>query len=801
MIKILSLAVLMLMPTSARADDPSPPDTRIFTASDLVESPFVTDYRAGRYEFWVWTDGRTDWVDRNTQGDLRIGEKPSRGDGKPRWVKLSERAVTIDAMPRIEFETLPGGPIPALLAITNEPHFDAARAPDLIRGNVKSIDPPIDPRRTTIRTEYVGADFDPPASLDVWEGRADRLRERLRVTLGLWPAPPRTDLHPEVFGMVTHADNSISVERVVLETMPGVFLAGNLYRPPARQMANFRFPAVLCPHGHAKDGRFDADVQARCVRLAELGCVVFVYDMVGFGDSKPFGHAFTSDRLKRYGLSLAGLQTWNSIRALDYLTSRHDVDPARIAVTGESGGATQTILLTALDSRVKVAAPVVMVSDSYQGGCDCENAPGMRWGTDNVEIAALAAPRPLKLVGATGDWTARTMTNAYPTLQLVYGLYGASDRVSADVFDFPHNYNRTSREAVYAFFGRWLLGTKDNPMIKEPADLKIDGPADLLAYGSSHPYPAQALPPDRLEDALIGRLAGQIEQFTPGTDATLWAARRASLDVAYRVRVAIENPSPRDTNAKLIRVAEPPSFTVRHYTVGRRAGGGLIPVVHFEPLAKSPNRGAVTVVSLDRGKVDLVTPAGEPSPLVQALLDQGQRVVGFDPFLIGESVDPNHPTTARPTTIRFDTYNPALALDRMQDLATVVSWARSLAGVVEVNLVARGHAGVLALLARPQLSGIGKTVVDLERFTYGDGSTPIPPDLDFPGLFQFGGLKAAAALVAPDPLWISGAGAEFDRTWATQAYSLAGASDRLRVDRNAPPDAVARYVERGELPR
>ena len=96
-----------------------------------------------------------------------------------------------------------------------------------------------------------------------------------------------------------------------------------------------------------------------------------------------------------------------------------------------------------------------MVSDSFQGGCACENAAGLRIGTDNVEFAALTAPRPMKMVGATGDWTARTMTNAFPTLQmLVYAQTGATDRLGADVFDFPHNYNQTSRNAVYAFLGK-----------------------------------------------------------------------------------------------------------------------------------------------------------------------------------------------------------------------------------------------------------------------------------------------------------------------------------------------------------
>ena len=803
--RLLTLATFLMISLAGFgpiwADDPPPADSRIFTASDLVDDPFVADFRTGDYTFWVWTDNATGWSSRVDRDRFEFSPKMvAQAKGQPRWVPLGRYPVSLNALPAVSFGSTEGRPVPALFAISTDANFDPTRALDLIRGNVKSVAPPADPRRTTIRTEDRGADFDPPASLEAWQARASDLRDRLRVTLGLWPAPPRTDLHAEVVGTIQakHYLNP-KIDRVVLETLPGVFLAGNLYLPPEGQLAGVRHPAVLCPHGHAPEGRVNPDTQARCAELARLGCVVFVCDMVGYADGKPFGHAFMSDRLKRWGLSLAGLQTWNTLRALDYLSTHSKVDPARIAITGESGGASQTILATALDPRIKVAAPVVMVSDGYQGGCACENAPGLRWGTDNVEIAALAAPRPLKLVGATGDWTARTMTNAYPTLQLVYGRFGASDRVSADVFDFPHNYNRTSREAVYAFFGRWFLGLPAGEPIREPADLKIEAPADLLAFDSGHPYPSTALTPAALEDAAIERLSGQIDRLGPGDDPTIWAATRAALAVAHRVRVPVDPPSPRETAAKLVRVVERPRFTVRHFTVGRVRDGGLIPVVLFEPKSANPGRGALTVLSLERGKVELATPEGEPSPLVQALLDRGQSVVGFDPFLIGEAVDPDNPTAARPGATHFDTYNPSLALDRMRDLATVVSWSKALAGVVEVNLVARGHAGVLALLARPALEGLGRTVLDLDRFTYGDGSTPVPPDLDVPGLFQFGALRGAAALAAPAPLWITGAGAEFDRAWPTRAYALAGASSQLRLDRNSTPERIARWVDTGEV--
>ena len=132
---------------------------------------------------------------------------------------------------------------------------------------------------------------------------------------------PKTPLNPTITGKLDRGDYTI--EKVVLETFPGFTLSGNLYRPAK---ATGKMPGMLCPHGHWSDGRVNVEVQPRCVRWAKLGCVVFMYDMVGYNDSKPFPHEFLNDRLRHWGLSLPTLQTWNSIRALDWLTSLPDVD-------------------------------------------------------------------------------------------------------------------------------------------------------------------------------------------------------------------------------------------------------------------------------------------------------------------------------------------------------------------------------------------------------------------------------------------------------------------------------------------
>src|SRR5512140_598681 len=279
-------------------------------------------------------------------------------------------------------------------------------------------------------------DFPLIANRQQWEKRTREIREQVLVSCGLWPMPPRTDLHAHVFGRVEREGDTI--EKVWIETYPGFFLAGNLYRPLGEGKAPF--PGILNPHGHWSNGRMadekDGSIAARCINFARQGMVAFSYDMVGYNDTRfadtptnqsfsAIHHLFATNQADLlWNVSLMGLQTWNSIRALDFLESLPDVDRKRLACTGESGGGTQTFMLGAIENRLAAQAPVVMVSSTMQGGCLCENAPGLRVEYSNMEIAAAAAPRPQILVAATGDWTKDTPKVEGPAIQGIYRLFG-----------------------------------------------------------------------------------------------------------------------------------------------------------------------------------------------------------------------------------------------------------------------------------------------------------------------------------------------------------------------------------------
>jgi uncharacterized protein len=320
-----------------------------------------------------------------------------------------------------------------------------------------------------------------------WEKRAALIRQGILegAELEHMPHAPLT-----VIRTGAHPGKGYSVENIAIETLPGYYLTGNLYRPSHSQKP---MPGILSPHGHFyhPDGRFQDQQQKLCATLARMGAVVFAYDMVGFGDDNVCDHKIPK-ALK--------LQTYNSVRALDFLLSLPDIDTSRIAVTGASGGGTQTILLTAIDSRVKVSAPVVMVSAHFFGGCVCESGMPIHHRpthlTNNVEIAALAAPRPMLLVSDDSDWTKNCPRLEYPYIRKIYGWYGVQrDVENVHLPGEHHDFGPSKRQAVYRFFAKHLgldtTGVVSGGLFDEN-DSAVLSIADLTVFNALHPRPPGA---------------------------------------------------------------------------------------------------------------------------------------------------------------------------------------------------------------------------------------------------------------------------------------------------------------------
>ena len=623
-------------------------------------------------------------------------------------------------------------------------------------------------------------------SLETWQARAEVLRRRILVSAGLWPQPQRIPIAARVFGRIERGD--YTVEKVMFESFPGFLVTGNLYRPLGRPGP---FPGILTPHGHWQRGRLQHDERtsapARCISFARQGYVAFSYDMVGYVDSAQIPHRFGGPIEALWGMSPLGLQLWNSLRSVDFLLSLPDVDPDRLGCTGESGGGTQAILLTAIDDRIKVSSPVNMVSAHMQGGCACENAPGLRLDATNVELAALTAPRPMLLVSCTGDWTRNTPNVEYPAIRAIYRLFDAEDRLSWVQIDAGHNYNRPSREAVYAFFGRWLGDVAPSEARERPLTVEPDENLRVFPDGA---LPTGTLDAAGLRQQWIHHCDELLAEGWP-RDAAGLARFRASYLPAWQEMLGVEWPtavSAEDAGlvsfggleVERLRLSRPgqgdqiPALLIRPTNwEGRR----LAVVIHAEgkamllagletdPPVVPPTRGdgGVRISGRDRteahGSCRATGDAGEATVLGD-LLGQGYAVLAVDVFLTGEYHTPWGQSGRDQSARFFTTYNRSDLAWRVQDILTALAFARERVGHSEVPLVGLGDAGLWCLLARPISPDPPPVIADACQFAASDDSSYVS-QLFTPSLRRLGDLRTALALAAPSPVLIHNAARAF----------------------------------------
>ncbi len=325
-----------------------------------------------------------------------------------------------------------------------------------------------------------------------WQKRAGMIRQGILEGGGLATLPARCDLQP-----VRHSLREMdgyTVENLAFQSLPGYWVTANLYRSTKPALnADGKMPGIAAPHGHWEFGRVIAQNQTRCAAMARMGATVLIYDMVGFGENEPVPHNHPQT---------FRLQTWNSIRALDLLLSLGDVDENRLAVTGCSGGGTQSFVLAAVDDRVDLSIPVCQVSEHFFGGCVCESGMPVHGNdsseTSNVEIAALAAPKPQLIISNGEDWTKNFPRVGWPYVQRVYAHFGAGDRCeSAHFADEGHDYGPSKRLAAYRFLAKHFqmdlsTVTDAGGKIDETAITVLDK-EELLVFDHAHPRDANSL--------------------------------------------------------------------------------------------------------------------------------------------------------------------------------------------------------------------------------------------------------------------------------------------------------------------
>lgn len=519
--------------------------------------------------------------------------------------------------------------------------------------------PDSDSRNTNVPNTDTHFTFPGYDTLERWQVRREHLRRQILFAAGLLPEPERVPLRPEIFGRIER--EGYTVEKVFIRTLPGSYLAGNLYRPAG----DGPFPAVLKPHGHWNYGRLEnqqlGSSQRLAANLALLGFVVFSYDMIGYNDTPPSPHRFSGRREKLWNFGPLSLQLWNSIRALDFISSLDYVDRSRIAITGASGGGTQTFLLAAVDDRLAASAPVNMVSAIMQGGCVCENAPGLRVGAYNVEFAAMMAPKPQLIVSATGDWTRNVPKEEFPDVRSVYALYGKPEMVEAVQFDAPHNYHEPSRVAVYRFFAKHILKRPDAASIEEKATHIEQLPDLLVFYG--RPRPRDAVGYDDLFARWRDLVRRRLQAIRDDHERL-----RSLLQLAVKAEWPERVVSKKDGGAVVL---------------SRPAAADRVPGL----LRPGSSTAATLVLHPDGAEAALRTSyAGDA-------LSAGRTVLAIDAFQTGGAVAPRDRSHQH-----FLTFNLSDDACRVQDVLTALAWLRS-QGYEDLELAGSGDAAVWALFA------------------------------------------------------------------------------------------------------
>ena len=677
--------------------------------------------------------------------------------------------------------------------------------------------------------------FEVPPNKADWETRAADLRRRILVSTGLWPLPEKTPLNPVIQGNIERP--GFTVDKVYFESIPGHFVTGLLFRPADGQL-DMKRPAVLCPHGHGgrlqdygekqirqlivdgaerfeKSGRFPK--LARCGQLARMGCVVFIFDMLGYADSiqisDQLAHRFAEQRpdfegSDSWGLfstqaelrlqSIMGLQTWNSIRCLDFLQQLPEVDPTRIAVTGGSGGGTQTILLCAIDTRPVAAFPNGMVSTSMQGGCTCENCTLLRVGTGNVELAALFAPKPQAMTAAD-DWTREMMTKGYPQLQQLYEMLGAKDNVYCrPLLHFPHNYNYVTRATVYSWFNKHLQLGLEEPVVEEDFE-PLTSEEYTVWTDETRPIGG-----DDYERSVTKYLAEQsdrqIAALTP-TDADSLHRFRHVVGGALRTIIGRNSPNPDEIKRTKVDKQKRDGLIYFEDILRLETRGEELPVISLYPTSVQWNGNVVIWVD-GIGKRGMFDNALEVRPEVRRLLESGASIVAADLFQQGEFLPSEQPLrqqraveNPREAAAYTFCYNDTLFARRVHDILTVVSWVGGDEHAVkQLHVIGLNGAGPLVAAARAIVGGkIDKAAIDTDGFRFTNLMSYRDPNF-LPGAVKYGDLPGLLALSAPHDLWIAGENGKIPDV-VHRTFAASGHADNVKSFQPPKDDAASAAVD------
>jgi dienelactone hydrolase len=498
----------------------------------------------------------------------------------------------------------------------------ADAADDLSWLDVYLAQPILQPHQTTVETQIHLASRVKPipaiAGSAQWDAYAQQLRTQILDNVVFrGEAAKWRDIPTQVVWLDTLAGNGYRVKKFRYQAIPGMWLPGLLYEP---SQLTGRVPVVVNLNGHEGEGKATGYIQERCINLAKKGLLAYNYEWFGMGQLAVPG--YNHARLNQIDLAGAsGLAPFflAQKRLLDIALQHPNADAERLAVTGLSGGGWQTILLSSLDRRVKLAMPVA----GYSSFVTRTQFPEMDLGdseqtpvdlgqyADYTHLTALLAPRPLQIAHNARDNCCFRADYALAPLMVaarpIFALYGDAGRLRSHTnFDAGHNYGLENREALYR-------------LLKE------------FFYAGGAEFSAEEIP-----SASEVRTADQLRVPLPAGNEDFHTVALKLSEKLPRGQMPSSAPS-RETLRQITRWTD--YHATAHQLSTRNAGGiaitatrlylddtWTVPLLDFSPAAST----GTTLVLADSGKATL---ANE----VQQLLDRKRRVVTIDPFYFGES--------------------------------------------------------------------------------------------------------------------------------------------------------------------
>jgi hypothetical protein len=372
-------------------------------------------------------------------------------------------------------------------------------------------------------------------TLSDWQQVRDVRYHELVEMLGLEDRPLNIKRDPppyKVTGVLR--EKGYRIEKLYYESMPHLYVPANLYIPDHIRKPR---PAILYVCGHSRTQKVHYQAYAR--KFAQLGFVCLIIETIQWGEvqGEHWG-AWARGWFNWYsrGYNPGGVEAWNGIRGLDLLAARPEVNAEKMGVTGISGGGSQSWYIAALDPRIKAAAPVCgastlkfhILTRTIDGHCDCM-MPVNTYQRDFETIGALIAPRPFLIAQADRDGlnSIESVRLLYSDVKKIYNLYDASSEITLVETPGGHSYHKISREKIFSFFLKYLMGkdilpekagdideSPENQLSEEELKVYVNGPpADDITKKIQDSFVSLPSPPDISDEKELFSFRDSVKKF------------------------------------------------------------------------------------------------------------------------------------------------------------------------------------------------------------------------------------------------------------------------------------------------